>query len=245
MLKAATRLESFDSYKLWVKRLIFASNELRSVDIHRSDSLESLQLWAPRLEFLGLQACFALTRLVFRPWHELAHALVPRIFDRLYATLVNCVKLCERGRATALGQAGARLISLARTLPEPIVKKVLNKVVVHGKRLKWPGFEAPALELSKLNANLGPQAKTALRAHPRIVRSRTQHTGMSSEGMFARMHGGGGGSDDDDDFWGNRDENHDGEDPSETAVLGLLGAMFGAQTPLGGQPGSPMVPRPL
>jgi hypothetical protein len=146
--------------------------------------LELLQLWAPRLEFLGLQACFALTRLVFRPWHELAHALVPRIVDRLYATLVNCVKLCERGRATALGQAGARLISLARTLPEPIVKKVLNKVVVHGKRLKWPGFEAPALELNTLNANLGPQAKTALRAHPRIVRSRTQHTGMSSEGCL-------------------------------------------------------------
>ena len=40
----------------------------------------------------------------------------------------------------------------------------------------------------------------------------------------------------------------DGEDPSETAVLGLLGAMFGAQTPLGGQSSAgshPCTPVPL
>jgi hypothetical protein len=75
MLEAATQLESFDSYKLWVEELNFASNHLLSVDVHRSDSLERMTLWAPNLQRLGLQACFGLQDLAFLPTHALAAAL--------------------------------------------------------------------------------------------------------------------------------------------------------------------------
>ena len=41
--------------------LHFASNQLEEVDLHRSDSLETLTLWAPNLRKLGLQATLART----------------------------------------------------------------------------------------------------------------------------------------------------------------------------------------
>jgi len=48
---AATKLRSFDSYKLWVGSVSFASNCLRSVDLHRADSLLCLNLWVGRCGF--------------------------------------------------------------------------------------------------------------------------------------------------------------------------------------------------
>ena len=62
MLAAATKLRTFDSYKLWLGSLSFASNSLKSIDLHRSDSLGRLKIWAPNLESLGLQACYRLER---------------------------------------------------------------------------------------------------------------------------------------------------------------------------------------
>jgi len=77
MLEHATSLERFDSYKLWVGELHFASNELVEVDLHRSDSLETLTLYAPNLRRLGLQACYGLNRLTFRTSHPTLSSGLP------------------------------------------------------------------------------------------------------------------------------------------------------------------------
>jgi hypothetical protein len=77
MLEHATALEKFDSYKLWVHELHFASNDLVSVDLHRSDGLGTLTLYAPNLRNLGLQGCFGLDNLVFRPTHPTLSASLP------------------------------------------------------------------------------------------------------------------------------------------------------------------------
>mmetsp|Transcript_10161 Transcript_10161/g.25486 ORF Transcript_10161/g.25486 Transcript_10161/m.25486 type:complete len:121 (-) Transcript_10161:131-493(-) len=59
-------LEKFDSYKLWsASKLTFASNALRSIRLHRAESLRELELWAPRLEKLDLQAVWDLDRIEF------------------------------------------------------------------------------------------------------------------------------------------------------------------------------------
>lgn len=77
MLAHATELESFDSYKLWVHELHFASNNLASVDLHRSDALDTLTLYAPNLVSLGLQACYGLETLTFRASHPTLSSLLP------------------------------------------------------------------------------------------------------------------------------------------------------------------------
>ena len=78
MLAHATSLETFDSYKLWVGELHFASNELVEVDLHRSDALDTLTLYAPNLRKLGLQACYGLNNLTFRKVHPTLSALLPK-----------------------------------------------------------------------------------------------------------------------------------------------------------------------
>jgi len=76
MLAAATELESFDSYKLWVGgELCFASNSLKLIEIHRSDTMPGISFWAPNLEVLNLTACFALKNIQILKSHELAEKL--------------------------------------------------------------------------------------------------------------------------------------------------------------------------
>ena len=78
MLDVASALECFESYKLWtnsISMLTFAGPQLRSIDIHRSDSLEGVSIWAPRLGYLGLQACYSLQSIVFPETHALASTL--------------------------------------------------------------------------------------------------------------------------------------------------------------------------
>ncbi len=77
MLRHATRLESFDSYKLWMSELHFASNALESIDLHRSDALETLTIWAPNLRCLGLQACYGLEDLQFLTTHPTLASEIP------------------------------------------------------------------------------------------------------------------------------------------------------------------------
>eukprot|EP00288_Rhodomonas_lens_P007864 CAMPEP_0177723678 /NCGR_PEP_ID=MMETSP0484_2-20121128/18335_1 /TAXON_ID=354590 /ORGANISM="Rhodomonas lens, Strain RHODO" /LENGTH=272 /DNA_ID=CAMNT_0019236119 /DNA_START=420 /DNA_END=1234 /DNA_ORIENTATION=- len=77
MLQAATHIESFDSYKLWVDELHFASNALTDIDLHSSDSLDTLSIWAPNLARLGVQACYGLNNIRFLDTHPLAAALPP------------------------------------------------------------------------------------------------------------------------------------------------------------------------
>ena len=76
MLRAATKLESFDSYKLWSNTaLCFASPALTSIDLHRADSLEFVSIWAPRLTSLRLQGCYSLNEIDFPATHPLAASL--------------------------------------------------------------------------------------------------------------------------------------------------------------------------
>lgn len=71
MLETATLLETFDSYKLRVDYLKFASNHLRSIRLHRAELLGRIDLWAPRLTNLNLQAAYDLQEVHFLKDHAL------------------------------------------------------------------------------------------------------------------------------------------------------------------------------
>ena len=77
MLDKATKLESFESYKLWaMDHISFASNHLTDIKLHRSDLLRSIDLYAPRLLNLNLQACYGLERIDIKDSHPtLSHDL--------------------------------------------------------------------------------------------------------------------------------------------------------------------------
>jgi hypothetical protein len=79
MLRAATKLRSFASHKLRVRGpLEFASNDLETLRIRRSDSLQGVLVWAPRLQELPLLACYALDVVRILEDHPLrAHLLPP------------------------------------------------------------------------------------------------------------------------------------------------------------------------
>jgi len=104
LLKAATQLEEFSSYKLIVgSTLKFASNELRSLTIHRSDCLNNLEIWAPRLELLNLQACYDLNDINFLSTHPLVVNLEPQFKHR--------VPLVVTAENAALGERALEAIS--------------------------------------------------------------------------------------------------------------------------------------
>ena len=60
MLECAKQLETFETYKLQGAQgcLKFASNFLTKINLHRAECLDSLVVYAPRLEKLSLQVCF-------------------------------------------------------------------------------------------------------------------------------------------------------------------------------------------
>ncbi|KAG1667361.1 hypothetical protein FOA52_001421 [Chlamydomonas sp. UWO 241] len=101
VLAAATKLQTFDSYKLWSNsELTFASNKLESIDLHRADCLQSIRIWAPSLAHLSVQACYSLEDIEFLRTHELAaslpagHRPPPRL-------MVNSENACQGRRAQA------------------------------------------------------------------------------------------------------------------------------------------------
>ena len=82
MLDKATKLEKFDSYKLWCfDHISFASNHLTDINLHRSDSLRSIDLWAPRLEDLNLQACYALKSIRIKDTYPILSGDLPPGFQ--------------------------------------------------------------------------------------------------------------------------------------------------------------------
>mmetsp|Transcript_4151 Transcript_4151/g.5617 ORF Transcript_4151/g.5617 Transcript_4151/m.5617 type:complete len:411 (+) Transcript_4151:212-1444(+) len=89
MLKAAQALERFESYKLRVTKMSFASNALQTIDLHRADRLEELSIWAPRLKFLGLQACPSVRKIDMIQCHALRRRL-PFDFRVNHDLLVQC-----------------------------------------------------------------------------------------------------------------------------------------------------------
>lgn len=69
MLECAKQLETFETYKLQGAQgcLKFASNFLTKINLHRAECLDSLVVYAPRLEKLSLQACYSMGgRLTFK-----------------------------------------------------------------------------------------------------------------------------------------------------------------------------------
>ena len=92
ILSYATKLERFDSYKLWVRKpLEFASNNLESIYIHRSDALEGLRFWAPNLKELKLQANYQLDCVEFLKYHPLKVSLPEgHTQPKLEVTIINC-----------------------------------------------------------------------------------------------------------------------------------------------------------
>lgn len=107
MLAAATKLRTFKFHKLWVGALSLAIDNLVSVDLHRSDSLGWLKIWAPSLQSLGIQACYALRRLDFLDVHPMQsqlpadHVVPDLVVNTLKANLSGQAKQSLRDHPTA------------------------------------------------------------------------------------------------------------------------------------------------
>ena len=90
MLAAATGLEQFGSYKLWVSdELRFASNHLRRLRIYRSDCLSSVSIWAPNLDQLYLQCCWDLENVKLLTSHPTLSQDLPRDHEMSTITVHN------------------------------------------------------------------------------------------------------------------------------------------------------------
>jgi len=67
-LSSCPKLDSFSSYKLWGLSVpkrethILMLPSCKSLDLYRSDDLNYLKIWAPRLENLNLQACYDISK---------------------------------------------------------------------------------------------------------------------------------------------------------------------------------------
>ena len=76
MLAAASELEKFETYKLWVTEVLhFASNHLKTIELYRSDGLSGISFWGPNLETLTLRACYCIERITVLKSHLLAEKL--------------------------------------------------------------------------------------------------------------------------------------------------------------------------
>jgi len=78
MLQAATKLEVFKSRKLQVfgdENLVFNSNNLKEVKVCRSDCLQGITIWAPKLKSLDCTASFDLKEIEILENHELRSKL--------------------------------------------------------------------------------------------------------------------------------------------------------------------------
>lgn len=93
MLDSAKKLEVFDSYKLRAEVLGMYSNTLRSIRLHRAECLRYLELWAPCLTRLDVQACYDLENIRFLGDHKLK-AELPRNFDFGPELHVNAINAC-------------------------------------------------------------------------------------------------------------------------------------------------------
>jgi hypothetical protein len=93
MLKFATKLEAFDSYKFRVGYLVFASNHLETIRLHRAECMSNLQLWAPNLIRLDLQACYDLDSITFLENHPLKKDL-PKNFSCSEPLSLNVENAC-------------------------------------------------------------------------------------------------------------------------------------------------------
>jgi len=102
MLAAATNLERFDSYKLWVcGELFFAGNHLRVINLQRSDGLRSVKIWAPNLEHLGLGYCHEMSRVKILKKHRSLDKELPEGHKpSTFTANVDCTSISANHRRT-------------------------------------------------------------------------------------------------------------------------------------------------
>ena len=87
MLITATKLVHFQSYKLWVyEPLCFASNCLKTIKVHRSDSVGALSVWSPVLEQLEVTACYADIDIQILDDHPLKSEMSKEKMDQLLSS---------------------------------------------------------------------------------------------------------------------------------------------------------------
>jgi hypothetical protein len=101
-LEAATKLVSFDSYKLCrVGSLGFYSNDLESIRLCRAECLSKLDLWAPTLEKLDIQGCYDLSSIIFLDKHPLKAKLSANFYfdEELQVKVDNAILGNEAKRA--------------------------------------------------------------------------------------------------------------------------------------------------
>lgn len=61
-LSRCPKLKTFRSYKLWgLKKPTLVLPNLIALDIHRSDDLKGLKIWAPKVKTLNLRGCFKIS----------------------------------------------------------------------------------------------------------------------------------------------------------------------------------------
>jgi hypothetical protein len=109
MLQRATKLESFDSYKLLVRHLSFASNHLKSIRLHRPDLLGRIDVWAPRLKKLDLQAAWDIQEIHFLPTHPTLARDLPPNFVCPDELVVSTMNVNVKGQALAALRAHPRV----------------------------------------------------------------------------------------------------------------------------------------
>lgn len=107
MLQYATKLEEFDSYKFRCGHLVFASNNLKSIRLHRAELLQRLDIWAPRLEDLNVQAAYDLEEIHFMESHSL-EAELPDGFHHDAELHVNSTNISLGRQAKAAIRAHPR-----------------------------------------------------------------------------------------------------------------------------------------
>jgi hypothetical protein len=115
LLDHATKLERFDSYKLRVERLKFASNHLESIRLHRAELWSRIDLWAPRLTNLDVQSAYDLEEIHFLRDHHHSSALLkrqlPRNFQCREELCVNAMNACLSRQALEALRAHPRVDS--------------------------------------------------------------------------------------------------------------------------------------
>lgn len=91
MLETAPDLFDFSSYKLSVGYLRFYSNSLRSIRLHSAELLTRIELWAPVLESLDVQATRDLEEIHVLKDHALKARLPPHFVcnDELHVNAAN------------------------------------------------------------------------------------------------------------------------------------------------------------
>ena len=172
MLEAAQMLEKFDSYKLWVGDLKFASNHLEIIDLHRSDGLETLSIWAPNLKQLGLQACYEIESIKILKEHPTLSAALPEGHKPSTFTVNTLFANISKDAMRALKKSGRSVIKDANPDDSPMACMEAQHQKTHKMSSMGMGLEEMMMalnmeamaNLSKLEGSQGASGGTKKKA---------------------------------------------------------------------------------